>query len=185
MCGLEANDYTISSLVFLSLRFSICTSDISRALEPLKRQVFVAQNLPNDILECLGAVIDHRPPCACPRPVNSALREPIRSTYSSLQTKISFMMRSTDASGRTYRGLIVLEPRTQSDPDLSAPYALLQVVGGTALRSHSIRMVIDPPRLWHQILYSTFPFDNSSVVTLQQRHDMRPISFVDGRQAVG
>lgn len=65
MCGLEANDYTISSLVFLSLQFSICTSDISRALEPLKGQVFVAQNLPNDILEYLEAVrhLDHRPPC--------------------------------------------------------------------------------------------------------------------------
>jgi hypothetical protein len=57
MCGLEANDYTISSLVFLSLQFSICTSNISRALEPLKRQVFVAQSLPNNILDLLGLIV--------------------------------------------------------------------------------------------------------------------------------
>ena len=62
MCGLGVNDYTISSLVFLSLLFFICSSDAPRALECLKRGVFVAQNLANDILECLEVVrhLDHR-----------------------------------------------------------------------------------------------------------------------------
>lgn len=44
--------------------FSICSSDIPRALERPKRQVFVTQYLANDILECLEVVrhLDRRLP---------------------------------------------------------------------------------------------------------------------------